>query len=106
MATYKQALELAGYEVESLQYFGTDQGTWIAKLKDGTFIEGCFGSCADCDRIKSLQGYDRCEIPDKELKEFGEGYTAKTKESLVKQYTEQAKWDVDAEEVLKFLQGE
>lgn len=54
---YQIALEAAGAEVVEYKEFGSYQGTWIAFLKDGTFIEGSYGSCSGCDAFQAEFDY-------------------------------------------------
>jgi hypothetical protein len=56
--SYKLALEAAGAIIVEYKEFGSYQGTWIAVLKDGTFIEGAYGSCSGCDSFQSEFDYD------------------------------------------------
>lgn len=55
---YSEALEANGVEVTELKHFGDYQGTWIARLADGRFVEGSYGSCSVCDSFQAEFGWN------------------------------------------------
>lgn len=54
---YTEALEATGAKVKEYKEFGSYQGTWIAIIEDGRFIEGSYGSCSGCDSFQAEFGY-------------------------------------------------
>lgn len=110
---YLTALEKAGAKVIRYKYFGDYQGTILAEVeyKDkGGYIIINYGSCSLCDSYQAFEedfGWDQ-PVTDDELAEFGSRYLDRfgTKEQLIEGYTEQAEWDIDAEDVLKWLRDE
>jgi hypothetical protein len=80
MMSYKSALEAAGAKVLAMQYFGSYQGDWLAKVVfDGEtgWVAGSFGSCSYCDGFQ--REFDYCyedETADyqERLRLFGLGY--------------------------------
>ena len=57
MSGYIEAIEAAGYAVRDYKEFGSYQGTWIAILENGNFIEGSYGSCSGCDAFQAEFDY-------------------------------------------------
>jgi hypothetical protein len=55
---YSEALEATGATVKEYKEFGSYQGTWIAILEDGRFVEGSYGSCSGCDSFQGEFSYD------------------------------------------------
>jgi len=109
---YEQALKAAGAEVYILEHFGSYQGEWLALVEfngNAGWVEGSYGSCSGCDSFESEFDYrdDEKEDYKDRLAEFGMRYLDtiyKTPEILPK-YIKQAEWDLDAEEIVKFLQN-
>ena len=54
---YSEALEANGVTVKEMKEFGSYQGTWIAILEDGRFVEGSYGSCSGCDSFQAEFDY-------------------------------------------------
>ncbi len=131
MSDYQTALEAAGAKVLAYESFGSYQGDWLALVeyngKTG-YVSGSYGSCSGCDSFQAEFGYDseqQCDEHrymgpspadcqdctslkldyDRRLKAFGEGYLDifESKDNLVKKFTENSKWDMDAQEVLDWL---
>ena len=107
--SYMTALEKAGATVIRTQYFGDYQGTILAEVeyegKTG-YIEINYGSCSHCDSFQAFEDEFDWDIgpTDDDLAEFGRRYLdILTKESLIEKYTKQAKWDIDAEDALRWL---
>lgn len=62
---YSEAIEANGVKIKTYKEFGSYQGTFIAVLEDGRFIEGSYGSCSGCDAYEAEFGYaDRPEEVD------------------------------------------
>jgi hypothetical protein len=61
---YQEALEAAGATVVAFQEFGSYQGTWMARLADGRFVTGSYGSCSGCDAFEAEFGYSERETCD------------------------------------------
>ena len=106
---YLTALEKAGAKVIRSKYFGDYQGTIVVEVeyqnKSGYIIIN-YGSCSYCDSFSAFEEEFDWDIgpTDDELAEFGRRYLdIRTKESLIEEYTEQATWDIDAEDVLQWL---
>lgn len=59
---YAQALEANGVVIKQYKEFGDYQGTWIALLEDGRFIEGSYGSCSGCDAFQAEFDYGTEEL--------------------------------------------
>jgi hypothetical protein len=59
---YQAALEANDVTVREYKEFGSYQGTWIAILDDGRFVEGGYGSCSGCDAFEGEFGYSNEEI--------------------------------------------
>jgi hypothetical protein len=103
---YKEALEAAGAKVLAFKEFGTWQGDWWALVeyqgKRG-WIHDYFGSCSGCDAFEAEFGWD--EPTPQELAEFGKRYLddIKTQEEAEQEVSKDIEWDLDAEEVLKFI---
>ncbi len=55
---YQEALEANGVIVKEYKLFGDYQGTWIALLEDGRFVEGSYGSCSGCDSFEAEFGWE------------------------------------------------
>jgi hypothetical protein len=55
---YSEAIESNGLKIKEMKEFGSYQGTWIAILEDGRFIEGSYGSCSGCDAFQAEFNYD------------------------------------------------
>lgn len=78
---YRIALEAAGAEVVEYKEFGSYQGTWIAFLKDGSFVEGAYGSCSGCDAFHAEFSYG--EPYEQNNKYFDESYEEITYEEYL-----------------------
>lgn len=50
---YSEAIEANGVKIAKFKEFGSYQGTWIAILEDGRYVEGSYGSCSGCDAFKA-----------------------------------------------------
>lgn len=110
--SYKEALEAAGASVHRYQYFGDYQGTILVELSyEGLhgYVAIAYGSCAVCDPWEAfLDRFDDnwdYEPTQEQLAEFGRRYLdeIENREEIVRRYKEQADWDTDAEDVLKWL---
>jgi len=109
---YLTALEAAGATVIRHQYFGDYSGNIIAEVAyegETGFVVINYGSCSYCDSYQAFEedfGWDIAPTQD-DLAEFGRRYLdIRTKQSLIDEFTEQAEWDIDAEDVIKWLKGE
>lgn len=78
---YQSALEANDVTVKEYKEFGSYQGTWIAVLEDGRFVEGSYGSCSGCDAFQA---------------EFGYGEEKIIKQENGKYYRENYYWDEDS----------
>ena len=108
--SYQQALEAAGATVHVFQEFGSYQGDWWAKVtfngKTG-WIHDYYGSCSGCDAFEAEFGWNDEENDDyqERLAKFGKEYL----DEILDQETAEAKaaealsWDLDAEEMVKFV---
>jgi hypothetical protein len=131
--SYQESLEAAGAVVHAFQNFGSYQGEWFAKVtyNDETgWINGNFGSCSGCDAFEAEFGWgkgDRCDDHEHDyteeyktcskckesesvfkakLADFGKTYLdgLMTQEQAEKQASQHIEWDIDAQEMLKFVQ--
>ena len=106
---YLTALEAAGAKVIRYIYTGDYQGNIVVEVEyqgESGYIVINYGSCSYCDSFSAFEGEFDWDIgpTDDELAEFGRRYLdIRTKESLIEEYTEQATWDIDAEDVLAWL---
>jgi hypothetical protein len=121
ISTYKDLLTFAGYKVKTYKEFGDYQGTWIAEMEDGSFVQGRFGSCDMCDQLKGLlYSYDDDEDGEKSgekseienLKSLNLKHFAKLlvenpvpKEEILSAANKDAEWDLESEEIIEFLEG-
>jgi hypothetical protein len=123
--SYELALEAAGAKVVDIQDFGDYQGTWIAKLEDGRYVSGEFGSCSGCDAFEGEFGYhqDTCSLHsyskeancsdclsakvdyDKRLTFFGQNYLedAKSYKDMREEFAKNASWDSEASQIVTWL---
>ena len=68
--SYSECMEIAGAEVLEMQYFGSYQGDWIAKVRrDGEtgWVRSGYGSCGGCDAFLSefdMIGHDHGVLSD------------------------------------------
>lgn len=135
MMGYKQALEAAGATVIAFQYFNAWQGDWYAKVEfNGKvgYAHGGFGSCSRCDAFEAEIGDlpDSCEqhsqydlveeqkdciacrgiqaTTQAKVVEFGLGYLNDilTQEEAEAQAAQDLEWDLDAAEMLRWIQGQ
>lgn len=67
---YQAALEVNGVTVKEFMEFGSYQGTWIAILEDGRFVEGRYSSCSGCDAFQAEFGWSDSEIEKQENGKF------------------------------------
>lgn len=109
--SYMTALEAAGATVIRHQYFGDYSGNIIAEISyqgETGFVVINYGSCSYCDSYQAFEedfGWDQ-PVTKEELAEFGSRYLdIRTKQSLIDEFAEQAEWDIDAEDVIKWLKG-
>lgn len=109
---YEYSLRATGAEVLAFQDFGSYQGDWFAKVRNGGeeyWIQDSYGSCSGCDAFQSEVDYeDRTEEEwTTFFKEFGEKYLGekKNKEELIAKFKDQSSWDGDAKEILEFLEA-
>jgi hypothetical protein len=123
--SYEIALEAAGAKVVAIKDFGDYQGTWIAKLEDGRYVSGSFGSCPGCDAFEAEFGYHKgtCALHywkydnncsdclsakvdyDKRLTNFGLSYLddAKSYVDMLKEVSLNLDWDSDANGMVTWL---
>jgi len=124
--SYELALEAAGAKVVAFQEFGSYQGDWLARLDDGRYVTGSYGSCSGCDAFEGEFGYGsaRCEeheyiepAPEcaecsvkaadysTRLARFGAEYLdgATTYAALREKFVADSSWDYEAKEVIKWL---
>jgi len=108
--SYIGAVEAAGANVIRYQYFGAYQGTILAQVEyDGNngYIEISYGTCSYCDPYQAFEedlGWDHTPTTE-ELSNFGRNYLEdlSTRDEILEKYTAMAKWDIDAEDVIKWL---
>jgi hypothetical protein len=130
MSGYKEALEAAGAEILCYETFGSYQGDWWTKVVyngDTFWINGSYGSCSGCDAFESEFGYSSdqgcedhkyspeddcaaCNTSHKlyleKLALFGSSYLTDclTQEEAEAKASEHLSWDMNAEEMVKFIQ--
>lgn len=130
---YQEALEAAGATVHEIEYFGSYQGDWLARVTyNGVtgYVHGWFGSCSYCDGFEAEFGYGyedaRCDrdehryertLPacndclaafakyNDRLVAFGEAYLDDIKPySETRRYFEPSlEWDTDAHGLVAWL---
>lgn len=108
--SYERAMELAGFEVIAVNYFGSYQGTLLAKVSGhgvSGYIEESYGSCSGCDQLEATLGYE--DDPEElKLKGFGEAnYDADSvvsAEELLRQLRERDEWDSTAQEMITWVE--
>ena len=100
--SYQEAIEAAGVKVLAFESFGSYQGDWFAKV-DGGYVWGTYGSCTGCDAFEAEFGWGDPTI--EALAEFGKGYTDDiwSAEKIVKVFTEQMSWDLDARSIVEWI---
>ena len=97
---YTGALEAAGAKVIRYEYFSSYQGTILAKVE----YEGKHGYV----EIINVD-LDHCDTyTEQDLSNFGRNYLEEIEsaEKLIKQFTAQLEWDIDAENAIKWLLDE
>lgn len=129
---YREALEFAGATVHDYEAFGSYQGDWLAKVtyegKTG-WIKGSYGSCSGCDALQAEFGYEshtckeeeyydplygdegfregcpECQKLKQKMINFGQSYLDPilTQEEVEKVVSENLDWDMEAEEMLKYV---
>ena len=126
---YEQCLEAAGAVVHDFKEFGSYQGDWYAKVTfngETGWINGCFGSCSECDAFEGEFGYhqDGCDehchsredCPEcgEKLKKyqarlaaFGMTYidTMMTQAEIEKYAEKNCLWSAEDDEALKWLKA-
>jgi len=110
--SYKEALEAAGAEVHRYKYFGDYTGTILAEVTfEGLhgYVAMAYGSCEVCDPWEAFisrfdENWDH-EPTREQLAEFGSRYldSIENRDELTARYKEQADWDTEADDVLKWL---
>ena len=110
--SYMGALEAAGAKVIRYEYFGDYQGTILAEVEYEDrrgYVEISYGSCSHCDSYQAFEeDFDWDIGPDEEaLAEFGRRYLEdiESADKLIEKFTEQLKWDWEAEDMVKWLKG-
>jgi len=110
--SYEQALKAAGAEVHCFENFGSYQGDWWAKVTyNGVtgWINGSCGSCSGCDAFKGefQWGDDEKSDYQERLARFGAEYLDRiyTQEDAETKSLEHADWDLEADEVCKYLKA-
>lgn len=110
--SYMGALEAAGAKIIRYEYFGDYQGTILAEVEyDGRrgYVEISYGSCSVCDAYQAFTDdlYRDHFMTEQELADFGRNYLdeIESAEKLIEQYTKQADWDLEAEDMVKWLKG-
>lgn len=130
---YRETMELAGAVVYIFEEFGSYQGEWWAKVNYNDkigWVNGSYGSCSGCDSFEAEFGYKlhkhedndcvtyysfpeeykencpHCQDLMKRMKEFGEEYldNIMTQEEAEKYASKYIEWDLEAQEMLRFLQ--
>ena len=129
--SYEMSMELAGAKVLKFREFGSYQGDWWALVvyrgKTG-WVTGAYGSCSGCDSFQSefdtahdhgedfwyldgynfLDGCETCNDLKKRIADFGREYLDNilTTEEAIIEASENIGWDVEADEMLKFIKGD
>lgn len=109
---YEWALEMAGLTVLYFEEYGSYQGNWLAKVKNGEevgYIFDSYGSCSGCDHFKSNIDYKDRTIKEwqKWCKNFIKSYLPlKTLDEVIGEVKEDIEWDTDARECFEFLKKE
>jgi hypothetical protein len=111
--SYHDALEATGAIVHCMKKFGSYQGDWVAKITklNGLtgWVHGSFGSCSFCDAFEREFYYDDDDDEKEDyhvrLRKFGERYLNDlySYKEIMKIAEENADWDLDAEEMVKFI---
>ena len=109
--SYHWVLEEAGATVHAFEEFGDYQGSWLAKVtyngKSG-WIMDYYGSCSGCDAFESEGAYqDRTKQEWTEFaKQFSKDYLEdiRTYEEVMEKCKENIRWDIDAREMIKWLE--
>lgn len=104
---YREALEAAGADIIEFEEFGDYQGTWWAKLSNGKFVSGSYGSCSHCDAFEAEFDWDAHEEKDyqQRLANFGRTYLENTltKEEALKAASSNLDWDLEAQAVIDWI---
>lgn len=109
--SYHGVLEMAGATVHAFQDFGSYQGDWLAKVTyNGVtgWIKDSYGSCSGCDSFESESGYE--QRTKNEWKEFSIKFCKdylediRTYEDMLKMCSENLDWDMEAKDMIKFLE--
>ena len=128
--SYPEAMELAGADILEYESFGSYQGDWWAKVKYNNkqgWVHGSYGPCSGCDAFQSEFGYEdhkhegdnyfdpiydgfkdgceKCNQVKIRLIDFGKNYLSEifTQEEAEKIASEDLSWDMDADEMVKFI---
>jgi hypothetical protein len=112
--SYEDALKATGAKVLKFGEWGDYQGTWIAKVEiEGQvhYVKGEYGSCSGCDAFEAEMPWDNTSEKYKvKLVEFGKELLDPdllyTREELLKKFTEQASWDLSADDLVEWLEEE
>lgn len=81
--SYRLSLEANGVTVKVFEEFGSYQGTWIAILEDGRFVEGSYGSCSGCDAFQAEFGWEESMVIKQENGKYYEGNRNWDEDSIV-----------------------
>jgi hypothetical protein len=131
--SYKAAMEAAGARVIAFETFGSYQGDWFAHVEyTGVtgIVQGCYGSCSHCDAFESEFGYREDECNERyaegrqaetctgcsvaradyqeRLAAFGREYLDNivTKEEAMKYAKRNEEWDMEAKEMIDWLEAQ
>lgn len=112
---YHWALEKACATVHAFKEFGSYQGDWYAKVsyegKDG-WSQGSYGSCSGCDSFQAElssdydENYSDLGYRKESVIKFGKEYLEEivSKEDALKEAKRNIEWDMDAENIVKFME--
>mgnify|MGYP006292009643 CR=1 FL=1 len=110
--SYQGALEAAGAVILEFKEFGSYQGDWYALVEyqgERGWVQGCYGSCTECDAFEGEFGdwYDKKDDADyhERLKSFGEGYLPPMRDvaGLLAEMDERGEWDWESEEAAVWI---
>ena len=105
---YREAIEAAGAVVLAEMCTGTYHGTYLFYVEHNGqkgVVEAWFGSCSHCDSYLAKIGWD--DPTPERLAAFGKDYLDDIQDpaAMLKNYEEQAEWDMEAANAVGFLKG-
>jgi len=110
LSSYHKALVAAGAKVHVIEYFGSYQGDWWAKVtyegKTG-WVHDYYGSCSGCDSFEGTFGWNDDKDPGylEKLSAFGKSYLDNilTTEEALAEAEKHSSWDLSADDMVAFI---